>query len=282
MTAISKPNFLVVGAQRCGTTWLHENLRTHPDVFLPATKELNFFSDIKSSWSKGFDWYFNQFSGAEKYKAIGEITPEYFVDPYAAERIEAALGNIKIICILRAPVERAYSSYKKGLRELNWNCSFEDFMENDIDFSVKRGLYAPQLERYLSIFGKENVLVLSYDQIDREPHEFLRSVYRFIGVDETYQSPLLENSFNVGSSGGLLIRVVVKTRNIIYRLPGGRALIKAVQRTKLGNYLMKVFLKSQSGDSGDSFESAFKERFEDDIAVLDARYGIKFVKRWAK
>lgn len=280
MKAVNMPNFLVVGAQRCGTTWLHENLRTHPDVFLPAQKELNYFSDIKSNWHQGNEWYFKQFEGAAKCSAIGEITPEYFVDLAAPERIKSLLGNIRIVCILRDPLERAYSSYKKGLRELNWDCSFDEFIEGNIDLSVTRGLYAPQLERFISAFGKENVLILSYDQIDANPHEFLRSIYRFLRVSDLHKSPMLESAFNVGSSGNILIRTVVSIRNVVYKIPGGRALVKGIQRTKLGNILMKKFLKSQSTKNRPNYKSLHRALFEKDREELMRRYEIGFVRTW--
>ena len=98
-----KPNFLVIGAQRAGTTWLYECLREHPEIFLPETKELHYF-DLNHE--KGYEWYFQHFEGASE-KAIGEITPNYYQYPGAIEKAHALLPEAKFIFILREPKAKA-------------------------------------------------------------------------------------------------------------------------------------------------------------------------------
>lgn len=274
-----KPSFIVVGAQRCGTTWLHENLNVHPEVFLPEQKEVNYFSDIGGNWEKGFEWYLMQFSQAREGELVGEITPEYLVDPNAATRIYDALGDTKIICIVREPVERAFSSYKKGLRELDWDCSFAEFIENDIDYSVTRGIYYPQIKRYIEVFGEENLLILQYEQIENKPVEFLRRIYGFLEVDNTFFSPLIETSFNVGASSSGLVKLVVTMRNLLYVFPYGRLIFKRFQRTGIGNRLMNWFLKSQAlkGESND-LVMKYRHYFQADLEMLKGEFGIEFGK----
>ena len=102
-----KPNFLVIGAQRAGTTWLYECLREHPEIFLPETKELHYF-DLNHE--KGDEWYFRHFEGASE-KAIGEITPNYYQYPGAIEKAHVLLPEAKFIFILREPKARAISQF---------------------------------------------------------------------------------------------------------------------------------------------------------------------------
>jgi len=137
MRKIPLPNFLGLGAQRCGTTWIYECLREHPDVFMSQRKEINFFSDIYSNnYYKGISWYSNFFIYSNEEKIKGEITPEYLLDDKAPIRIERNLGQIKFLVVVRNPVQRAFSAYKKGLREGDWNCSFDNFIKGSISKTV--------------------------------------------------------------------------------------------------------------------------------------------------
>jgi len=71
------PNYLVIGAQRCGTTWLAETLGQHPDIYVPRPKEIHFFNHSEN-YAKGIDWYRSRFPGYEGQRAVGEFTPNYF------------------------------------------------------------------------------------------------------------------------------------------------------------------------------------------------------------
>jgi hypothetical protein len=192
------PDFLCIGAQRCGTTWLFENLREHSEIFMPQKKELIYCSDINGNYSKGLEWYQNYFNNAPKGTLKGEITPEYFVDPKAPVRISTDLGIIKIIVILRNPLKRAYSSYGKGLREGNWNVSFDEFVKANKDYCIDRGKYYRQLQPYIAIFGRENLLIKIYEDIQTDPFKFIKDIYSFLGANPDFISSQTGNKFNLG------------------------------------------------------------------------------------
>ena len=118
------PNFLCIGAERSGTTWLYEVLKIHPEVYLyPYIKEINFFSE---HYQKGLNWYKQFFNGSRKssYKAIGDISPQYFHEKEAASRIAQDLPNIRLILFLRNPVNRAFSEYKIHNKKLLFKIFF--------------------------------------------------------------------------------------------------------------------------------------------------------------
>src|SRR4051794_13012479 len=110
---MSLPNFLVVGAQRSGTTIFHQILLTHSEIYVPSRrKEIHFFDRY---FDRGLNWYKSYFppeNAAARYSAIGEVTPDYLAIPEVPARIHATLPNCRLIFILRNPIERAYSWYQ--------------------------------------------------------------------------------------------------------------------------------------------------------------------------
>ena len=102
----SPPFFIGIGAQRAGTSWLHSCLCEHPEIYMPR-KEMHFFDN---KYEKGVEWYCNEFSNCGEQQKSGEITPDYMSNYQALERIAQLSKKIKLIVILREPIERAYSA----------------------------------------------------------------------------------------------------------------------------------------------------------------------------
>ncbi|MBA4318316.1 MAG: heparan sulfate glucosamine 3-O-sulfotransferase, partial [Flavobacterium sp.] len=101
------PNFLIIGAARCATTWISENLSQHPDIFIPPLKELHFFD---THYEKGIAYYESYFDNRSE-KAVGEATPAYLYFPNISSLIQQHLPNVKLIASIRNPVDRAFSHY---------------------------------------------------------------------------------------------------------------------------------------------------------------------------
>ena len=209
------PNVLIVGAQRSGTTSLAAYLSQHPDVESSFFKEVHYFDDgvtaARNSYQKGEDWYRAHFplrKRAATSPVLFEATPMYLFHPLAPERIHKLLPSAKIIAILRNPVDRAISHYRHSTSRGHETLPLLDALmaeENRIGtalrdshfgnddvrrFSYKaRGLYAEQIERYQAKFPRENILLVSSDDLFRAPDEVLNQIFQFIGVQ-----PDLENS----------------------------------------------------------------------------------------
>jgi len=171
------PNFLCVGAQKAGTTTLHDILIQHPEIYLPEIKETKFFQD-NSKYRKGLDYYEKEFFGKwNGERAVGEIDSVYMYFEYVPERIYKHLGkDIKLIFMLRNPVDRAYSHYWMSYRRGYETETFERAIEleqkrikidefHKIHFSyIDRGFYAKQIKRYLKLFPKENMLFIIFEE----------------------------------------------------------------------------------------------------------------------
>src|SRR5262249_22447178 len=105
------PDFVVVAANRCGTSALSAGLRSHPEVFIPSHKEIHFFD---RHFDRGESWYRAHFERAGDARVVGEATPGYLYRADATERLTALLPNARLLAIIRNPVDRAYSNYSKN------------------------------------------------------------------------------------------------------------------------------------------------------------------------
>lgn len=210
------PDFLGIGTQKGGTTYLHGLLQQHPQVFLAHPKELHFFS---LHHQLGLEWYANHFAEAKARQCCGEITPYYLFHPLAAELIHAAIPDVKLIVLLRDPVERALSQYfhsrRLGLEPLELEAALAAEAERlaDAEAAFKRGLphlshqqhsylsrsrYEEQLPRFEALFGADQLLVLRSAALFDQPQRVWEEVLQFLEL-EAHPMPVSESRY--GSDG---------------------------------------------------------------------------------
>jgi hypothetical protein len=196
------PNFLIIGAQKAGTTWLARMLRQHPDVYMPAS-EIHYF-DKAHNYRKGLAWYAQHFAGATTERAIGEKTPDYFwangrgVEGHLSDvhrNIHQTLPDTQLILSLRNPVERAVSAVKHiiGSGRVSPLHSIDDLLLGpkrplvDGHGVIDYGYYHRQLTAYLEYFDPRRILVLIYEEDIRDnPAEGLRKVCTFLDIDSSF------------------------------------------------------------------------------------------------
>lgn len=188
------PDFLILGAQKAGTSSLYAYLTQHPQILAPLRKELEFWS-----WKfyHGLDWYLAQFPKLpiEDSYQTGEACPNYFDFPDTPERLASYCPQIKLIILLRNPVDRAISHYyhwrnihqendslevalQKNLQNLQPNSRYNSVPKNYLE----RGLYADHLQRWFSYFPREQFLIVQSEAFYRNPEQTLRQVYQFLGL----------------------------------------------------------------------------------------------------
>ena len=200
-TGVRLPDFLGIGTQKGGTTYLHGLLQQHPQVFLAHPKELHYFS---LHHQLGLDWYGRHFEAAAPDQRCGEVTPYYLFHPLAAERIAATLPDVKLIVLLRDPVERALSQYfhskRLGLETLELEAAFAAEAQRlaDADAALKRGeshrshqqhsylsrsRYEHQLFRFEKLFLSTQLLVLRSEDLFDQPRRTWDQVLDFLELD---------------------------------------------------------------------------------------------------
>lgn len=211
------PNFIIIGAGKSGTTSLHEYLKQHPQVYMSPLKEPNFFAydgkAANSRWAtnypvKDIEAYLALFRGVTDEIAIGEASPTYLFSPVAPERIRQYLPAVRLLAILRHPVERAYAAFQMRLR--NGREPLGDFAaavraeregrrdELPLPFRyVNAGMYHGFLKRYYDRFDQRQIRVYLFDDLRADPNGMLRDIFRFLGADDTF-APDTSIQYNVG------------------------------------------------------------------------------------
>lgn len=198
-----KPNFLIVGAAKSGTTALYKYLKEHPEIFMSSIKETHFFAKkyknlpFEGPYDDGFGSntlqdlslkeYYKLFDNASKYKMVGEVSPDYLYYNDCAQDIKKHLGDIKIIIILRNPIERAFSAYSHLLRDGKEDLSFKQGLKKE-NYRMKKnwdyiyhyknvGLYFEQVKKYLEEFS--DVKVILYNDFKSNNSQIVKGIYQF-------------------------------------------------------------------------------------------------------
>lgn len=191
-----KPNFIGIGGQRCATTWIFDCLKEHPEVCNIEKKEINFFTHY---YNRGYEWYERYFKGCSGYKAIGEFSTSYLYDYNAPKRIYNYNPDAKIIVCLRNPIERAYSQHKHHIRlgfVTGINLSFDKAVK-DNPMYIEQGLYYTHLKRWINYFQiGNNLLVLIYEDMLKNPLTFIQSVYDFLQINPNFIPSNLNKEIN--------------------------------------------------------------------------------------
>jgi len=284
------PDFLVIGAARAGTTALHAYLRQHPEIFMPAHKEPNFFAfegQALNCAGPGADYINNSVVDLAAYQALfadapagatcGEASPLYLYSDTAPERIKSHTPDAKMIVILRNPVEQAYSHFMYATKQCIENeANFGDALNMESE-RLEQGWqplfgyssfprYGEQLARYLELFPREQLLIRRYEDYQRDPDGLLRDIYEFVGVDPAF-SPDMSGKLNAGG--------VPKNQAIQDFLMKSNPVTKAVGLVVPKNTRLKIrdWLAKKNMDAPDVMppedRAVLIERLSDDIAALE-------------
>ncbi len=224
------PDFLIIGAQRSGTSSLYKYLEQHPSVLASLRKETEYLS---ARWCKGEAWYRAHFPSRAR-RALEtrlrgrvpmsfEASPNYVFHPRAPARASGLLPDAKLVVLLRNPVERAFSHYQHEVRAGREPLSFEAALEREPDrlagqeervaadasfrslawerFSyVSRGHYADQLERWLQFYPRERILVVPSEELYADPATTYRGLLVFLGLPDWV--PAAFRNYSYGASAG--------------------------------------------------------------------------------
>jgi hypothetical protein len=177
---VTLPTFIGIGVPRAGTTWLHTILDGHPEVYLPTKrKEIRFFDRY---FDEGLAWYEAFFREVPRsVRAIGEISPQYFYCEECPSRIAQTLPDVRLLLMLRHPVDRAYSNYGFVVQRRNFRGSFRDFLDARPK-AIEKGLYTPPLDAYLRLFPRERILPLLFDRTVGKGGRELEALATFLDV----------------------------------------------------------------------------------------------------
>lgn len=182
------PNFLFIGPDKSGSTWLYEALRQHRQVFLPRVKELFFFDQF---YDNGWNWYAKFFRRAnDQHRVIGEICHDYLFSSLACQRIAHDLPSAKLMVCLREPIQRAFSEFLYRTKVGLLDCDFESALKLTDDL-VAHGRYATHLTCYFKYFKRNQIFIPVFDQLTANPQRFFDSLCDFLGIEHLVLSSQL-------------------------------------------------------------------------------------------
>lgn len=271
-------DFLGLGAQKAGTSWVYACLYEHPGICAPI-KELHFFSRLR--YEKGREWYESHFKNCKNGLKQGEFSTSYLSSKEAPERIRAFYPDVKLIAILRNPVDRAYSEYRNAIKagEVDTDVSFDEYTRQKKSV-LKQGLYAVQLKRYLRYFDRDQLLVLIYEDSRKDPAAFIRRVYQFLGVDPDFVPSMLHKEVNVARTPKLVVieRIMHSIAESLRRL-GFDKLVWKVRRSGLTDFIRRLNTARDEVRTGVPTEG-IAHAFNSDILELSALLGRDMDKEW--
>ncbi|MCK4440592.1 MAG: sulfotransferase domain-containing protein [Sulfurovaceae bacterium] len=286
MEEIKLPKFICVGAAKSGTTTFHKILLSHPEIYLPLEKDFHFF-DFNENYIQGIEWYKKFYYKNIEKKLSGEVSADYLYSEESPIRMKKELGkNLKIIIILREPFERAFSEYKHKKRylKIDETITFDECfkIEKNRNFRIdpnsemnffSRGFYSTFIDRYEKVFSKENILLLSFDDIKSNQQKIIDIFSNFVNIN----SIKLKNSYkeNVGKN---------YKYKIIQKIMHQDNLIKKIAKACIPNYKyrmkIKTLIRKINSKDDENIELLqflnYKDIYTNEIVLLKKR-GINFV-----
>jgi Sulfotransferase domain len=245
---MKKPDFFLVGAPRCGTTALYTYLEQHPEIFMSAIKEPQFFADFLGEHRRICNWsdYLNCFAGADLEKRIGEASVAYLAAPNSAKDIKAFSPEARIIIMLRNPVDVMNSLYHlRRFSNLEDEPSFESALAADehgrrsYELTYReRVKFSEQVKRFIDIFGRDNIHIIIFDDFKADTALVYRNTLEFLDVRSDCRTSFPVINANRRARSKLLWKAVRQPpqllRSTIHPLTSQRA------RSYLGRFLIRL------------------------------------------
>ena len=273
------PNFLFIGPDKAGSTWIHQALSRHPEVCLSKVKELFFFDRF---YERGWDWYQKYFSKcSQKHKVVGEISHDYLFSTLACERIACDLPSVKLMVCLREPVERAFSAYLYMKKQGRVAGDFGTALK-ELDELIDHGRYATHLRRYSETFGRERLHVAVFDDLVACPQEFYDDICDFLEVGRRALPRESEGKVNPATRprwryiGGFARMIGWQIRR--WGMPG---LVGAVKESALVKRLLYEEYSSESKpEIRDDARLYMRDKLTAEVQDLDALIGTDLCSHW--
>lgn len=271
------PNFLYIGPDKAGSTWLHEVLVTHPQIYLTPAKDLYFFDRY---FDRGIGWYERRFADVRDERVVGEICQDYLACPDAPARIASTLGTPKLMVTLRDPVYRAFSSYLYMRKHGEGPGTFAEALRTKPTL-LDHGRYGTQLQRYADLFGPECLHVAVFDDLKADPQAFIDDVLRFLAVDPlALPEEDLESKLPASRARFVPAAWIMRQGANVVRALDGAELVGRVKRSSRVHRLLYEPLPPSARQVPVEDAAWIRFQLRDDIELVEERFGLQLTKRW--
>jgi hypothetical protein len=194
------PNFIIIGGLKCGTTSIHHYLGLHPEINMSKPKELNFFA-AEQNWDLGLDWYRGRFD--DRFKVNGESSPHYTNRPRfngVAERIHEHCPDAKLVYMVRDPIKRILSHWVHATGAGYETREFVETLSLPDTSYIQRSMYWMQLEPYLELFDRDQIEIITQEDLGKKRNETMRQAFTFLEVDENFTSEQWDRQWEKSSA----------------------------------------------------------------------------------
>jgi hypothetical protein len=277
----TKIDFIGLGAAKSGSSWLATCMEEHPRIRFSKFKSNFFFNAdygneyIKDNWTnypKGLEWYLSQFPPAEHGFVRGEFGVSYLNDPVACERIKKHFPEAKLIVTLRNPVDMVYSLYwyAHNTVEIKTPATFEEAVEKE--FYLKRGKYYHWLKMYFDTFPKENIHIVTLDDIKNTPEDVMKGIYKFLEVDTAFKPSFVRKKVYtaIGHKSNVLKNVGFAFFKVLHLLHLGKLRLFILNTPVFYTVYSKLNItKQQYPPMQGETRERLKEYYKEDIRNLE-------------
>lgn len=266
------PNFLFIGPDKAGSSWLYEALRRVEGVFVAPAKDLYYFDRY---YHLGEEWYSMQFQGAEGGGAIGEISHDYLFSLEAARRIHSDIPDVRLIVSLREPISRTFSHYlylrRSGLTKLAFADALDEWPE-----LIEKSSYGKYLKIYFELFPREQIHVAWFEQLVDEPVEYLNGILRFLSVPLVDSDPVAGSVRPASTARSVLLARFAKAGAQAARDFGMARLVSSIKHSRLVSSLLYQEFKPEERPRMTADERIkTADLLRDDVRLLESVVGKK-------
>jgi len=267
------PNFIIIGAMKCATSTMHNQLAAQPGIFMTELKEPNFFSNDEE-YAKGMDWYLSLFADAPEGALCGESSTHYTklpTYPHTIARMQQAFPDLKLIYVMRHPIDRLISQYvhewSQRVISTDINRAVDEHSEL-IDYS----LYTKQLLPYFETYGADRVLPVFFDRWCSDPQSELDRVCQFIGYDR--QPPQWQPDLEADNVSNQRM-IKNELRDFLVDLPGLRELRRAFVPKSFRTWVRGLWTLKKKPELEPTRIAKLKAIFDPDLDILGSWLGIE-------
>jgi len=274
-----KPNFLYIGPNKAGSTWIYEALRFHPEVYLARAKELHYF-DIY--YDQGPDWYYGHFQDAQpSHRIIGEISHDYMYSAEACARIAAELDGVRLMVCLREPVERAFSEYLYMIRQGYVRGTFDEAVEQ-FPSILEHSRYGKYLLQYKNTFGPDALLVTDFNRLKSDPAAYFLELCAKLGIAQDLPAafPKSEVLSAAAPRNHALARFARQGALFMRRRGWAKAITHIKSQPWVQNMLYRPYAKGERPRIDPNTSARLKAVFAEDVRLLDREFGQTFCASW--
>jgi hypothetical protein len=274
------PNLIIIGGLKCGTTSIHHYLGLHPEIHMSKPKELNFF--VKElNWDLGLPWYRGRFD--DRFPVRGESSPHYTNLPRfrgVAERVHDNVPDARLIYMVRDPISRILSHWRHAVGAGYETRPMDEVLARDDQTYVTRSLYWAQLQPYLDLFDREQIQVLTQEELQGEREATMRRAFEFAGVDPDFTSEQFDREWEKSTAKE---SDKYQFMEKLIKLPGFRSFDRNFDRLpERMRWMVEKVVHDPEAPSApkpelpDSIRDQLLGRFGDDVAALQEFAGREF------